>query len=189
MNPKYLVAVALLLLAGCPPSTEIPPVNATIPVVGIVRFGPDGGVEPGQHVVNFDFPIGEHCGILNVGLLEEAVHTAVGADAEGPLTINSVLLKSFVVSVRKGDFLGFNQIDLFVQFGDGAEFLFGSITADEGLGMGFAINATQDYELTQLLAANDCITLRMVFTGTTPSVNLDMRIDAFVTINSSLAVN
>ena len=45
--------------------------------------------------------------------------------------------------------------------GDGAEIPFGSITADEGLGMGFAINATQDYELTQLLAANALATARM----------------------------
>jgi hypothetical protein len=185
---RLAATLLLLLLTGCPPSGPSP-VNATIPIGLNVRLGPGAGLEPGEDVTNLSFPLGEFCQILDSAALQQIVQNASGT--EGPLDINRVLLKGIVFSLRRGDFLGFDHIDLYLQLGANPEQLYGTINADAGLGTGFTLTpaSTDEIDLIPLLATDNCLTLRMVFSGTTPSINLDMRLDAFVTIEATPAAS
>lgn len=189
MTRNCLAATALLLLlAGCP-SAGPSPINATIPIGLNVRLGPGVGLEPGEDVSDLSFPLGEFCQILDSAALQQIVQNATGS--EGPLDINRVLLKGIVFSLRRGDFLGFQHIDLYLQLGANPEQFYGTINADAGLNTGFTLTptSTDELDLIPLLATDNCITLRIVFSGTTPSINLDMRLDAFVTIEATPAAS
>jgi hypothetical protein len=184
-----LFAAGAVALSGCNNGAiNLPDVNLTIPIVESVKIGPASGVTPGIPVVAVPFDLGEFCDIIDPDAIAAQIQDALGETAAGLIEVESISLKGVVFSARNGSFATFDEFALSITPKGGAEIPFGDISASDGLGSGFTITTENPIDVLDFFASTDCFSAELTLTGTTPSVNLDMRLDAFVTVSSRVSV-
>ena len=190
MKQLWILAMAgAIALTGCNNGViNLPDVNLTIPIVESVKIGPSTGVSPGIPVVGVPVDLGEFCDIIDPDAIADQIRDAVGETAAGLIEIESITLKGIVFSARRGSFATFDEFALSIKPQGGEKRPFGAISAEDGLGVGFTITTDDPIDLLDFFAATDCFSAELAITGTTPETDLEMRLDAFITVSASASV-
>lgn len=178
----------LLLAAGCQGPVKLPAINLTEPLDDSIIFGPGAGVAPGQQVTNATFSLGLYCDAVNEDAIRAQVRAVVGDTVGSMITLNRILLTGIVFSVRSGSLAGFESITVNITPAGGAPVPFGTITNETGLGSGFTITPDVDFDALALLGGANCLGITMTYTGTTPAKDLDLRLDAYVTVEAEASM-